>query len=220
MQASTNTSTLSSGECPALQSRGIGFINNPESTLPLSLRCYQWLYKNRVIEGLNPAPQETHCLHQPSELVTQLVRWFLDPLEPAYRMIGWNAMKGSALALESIHHHEHRDPEAGPMIREMVTTGGGAPLGAAEVRAAVTAAAEVARLNQNISTAQTDSRGASGYANPETESGFATEVCDISNTYTNICSVCFNVDVTTGPTQLEEANLTYMSKVQAIQNLH
>ena len=31
--------------------------------------------------------------------------------------------------------------------------------------------------------------------------------------------MCFNVDVTTGPTQLEEADLTYMSKVQAIQNL-
>ena len=74
-------------------------------------------------------------------------------------------------------------------------------------------------MNESISTADIDSRDASGSANPDTESAFTTEVCDKSNTYTNICSVCFNVDVTTGPTQLEEASLTYMSKVQAIQNL-
>ena len=85
------------------------------------------------------------------------------------------------------------------------------------MRAAVTAAAEVARLNHSISTIGTDSGDTSRPVNPDTESVLMTEVCDIPNTCTNICSVCCNVDVTTGPTHLEEANLMYM---QSIQNLH
>ena len=76
------------------------------------------------------------------------------------------------------------------------------------------------QLNQNTSNAQTDSGDDRGSANPDTEFAITAEVCDTSNTYTNLCSVCFNFDVTTGPIQLEEGNLTYMSKVQAIQNLH
>ena len=88
------------------------------------------------------------------------------------------------------------------------------------MRAAVTAAAEIARSNQNTSDAHNDSGDASGSAHPKNESAFTTEVCDTSKTYTNICSVCFNADVTTGLTQLEEANLTYMSKMQTIPNLN
>ena len=94
------------------------------------------------------------------------------------------------------------------------------PTRAAEVRAAVTAEAGVARLNQSISTTETDSGDAIGSVNPDSEYVFTTEVCDTLNMYTNICNVCFNVDITTGPTKLEEADLTYMSMVQAIQNLH
>ena len=52
------------------------------------------------------------------------------------------------------------------------------------------------------------------------EVAFTAEVSDIHNTYTNICDVYDNVDITTGPTQLEEANMIYMTKAQAIQNLH
>ena len=95
----------------------------------------------------------------------------------------------------------------------------GAHSGTAEIRAAA-AAVEETRANQSISTIETDSGDTNGPANPNTESAFTTEVCGTSNAYTNKCSVCFNVDVTTGPTQLEEANLTYMSMIQAIQNLH
>ena len=87
------------------------------------------------------------------------------------------------------------------------------------MRSAVTAAAEVAIANQSISTIEKDSGDSNGTANPDTESAFATEVCDTSNLYTNICSVCCNDYDIAGPTQLEEANLTYISKVQAIQNL-
>ena len=45
---------------------------------------------------------------------------------------------------------------------------------------------------------------------------FHTEVCDTQNTRTHIYDEFFNVDAITGPTQLEEANLTYMTKAQAI----
>ena len=91
-------------------------------------------------------------------------------------------MKGSGLTLESIHHHKQRDPEAEPAAGAIETTGGGRDTLAAEMRAAVMAAAVVARLNQNISDAQTDSRVVGGSANPDTESAFTTEVWDISNT--------------------------------------
>ena len=37
---------------------------------------------------------------------------------------------------------------------------------------------------------------------------------------TNVCSVCFNVDVFEGSSQIEEAHAAYISKVQAIENLH
>ena len=88
------------------------------------------------------------------------------------------------------------------------------------MRAAVTAAAEVTRANQTIATSQPGAGNNNGAGKPDTDSAFVSELYDKSNTYINICGVCFNVDVTTGPTQLEEANLTFMSKVQAIQNLH
>ena len=52
------------------------------------------------------------------------------------------------------------------------------------------------------------------------ESASTVEVVNTHNTYTNIYDVCFNVEVVTGPTQLEEANMAYMTKTQAIQNLH
>ena len=52
------------------------------------------------------------------------------------------------------------------------------------------------------------------------DSAFNTEVRDTQNTHTRICDVSLNVDVTTGPTQFEEANLTHMTKAQAIQNMH
>ena len=52
------------------------------------------------------------------------------------------------------------------------------------------------------------------------DSAFNTEVCDTQNTSTHICDVCFNFDVITDPTQIEEASMTYMTKAQAIQNLH
>ena len=45
-------------------------------------------------------------------------------------------------------------------------------------------------------------------------------MCDTQNTNTHTYAIRFNVDIATGPTQLEEANLTYMTKSQAIQNLH
>ena len=88
------------------------------------------------------------------------------------------------------------------------------------MRAAVTAVAKVERFNQAIAASEPDSGETNGTANLDTESAFTTEVCDTSNIHTNMGSVCCNIDVTTGPTQLEEANLTYISKVQAIQNLH
>ena len=87
------------------------------------------------------------------------------------------------------------------------------------MRAAVTAAAEMIRLNQNLSMSKPPP-GTPADLPIRILSLFTTEVGDTSNTYINICCVCFNVDVTTGTTQLEEANLNYLSKVQAIQNLH
>ena len=45
-------------------------------------------------------------------------------------------------------------------------------------------------------------------------------MCDTQSTFTNICDVCLNVEVIIGPNQLEEANITYLIKMQAIQNLH
>ena len=39
---------------------------------------------------------------------------------------------------------------------------------------------------------------------------------DILNAYTSVCNVCFNVDVVTGSSQLEEVNMTYMPKLHAI----
>ena len=88
------------------------------------------------------------------------------------------------------------------------------------MREAVAAAAEMARANQSTANSGTSSGNTNESASPGTESVFTTEACYTSRTYTNIYSVCFNVDVTTGPNQLEEANLTFMSKLQAIQNSH
>ena len=45
-------------------------------------------------------------------------------------------------------------------------------------------------------------------ANPDTEPAFITEKCDTPETYI-LC-----------PSQLEETNMIYMPKVQAIKNLH
>ena len=56
--------------------------------------------------------------------------------------------------------------------------------------------------------------------NTDYDSAFRTEDCYSQNFRTNICDVCFNVDVITGPTQLEEANITYVTKTQAVKNLH
>ena len=42
----------------------------------------------------------------------------------------------------------------------------------------------------------------------------------IHRTLVKIYVACFNVDVTTAPTRLEVASLTFTSKVQAIHNLH
>ena len=100
-------------------------------------------------------------------------------------------------------------------------TGSGPGVGSSndEVMAAIAATAEVARFNQTTATSGKYSEDTNnGSANPDTESKFTTEVCYSSNIYTNICSVCFKVDVTTCPPLLEEANLTYMLKVQVSQN--
>ena len=56
--------------------------------------------------------------------------------------------------------------------------------------------------------------------NMDYDSAFNTEMCDSENTYTNICDLCNNVKLTTGPTQLEESDMTLMKMAQAIQNLH
>ena len=77
-----------------------------------------------------------------------------------------------------------------------MTTTEGTPSGAAEVSAAVAAAVEMARVNQATATSEPGAKDTNGTGNPD---------IDTANTYTNKCSVCFNFDVTTGPTQLEEA---------------
>ena len=73
--------------------------------------------------------------------------------------------------------------------------------------AVVTAVAELAKANQDTATPEPGTRDTNVTGNPDTESAFITEVYDTSNTYKNICSVWYNVDVTSGPIQLEEANL-------------
>ena len=91
-----------------------------------------------------------------------------------------------------------------------------------EVRAAVTSAALAARDNQTAPQAtftteeEEDWGGPSVIENMDYDSAFNTKVCDTQNTHTHISVVCFNVDATTGPTQLEEVNLTYMTKTQDI----
>ena len=100
----------------------------------------------------------------------------------------------------------------------------GGPPTPPEIRTAVAAAASVARENQVVS--QVASTPAEDWGAPDVpddfdhESAFTAEVVNIQNTSTHLCDVCFNVDVITGPTQLQEANMTYMTKAQAIQNLH
>ena len=54
--------------------------------------------------------------------------------------------------------------------------------------------------------------------NMDYDSTFTTEVCDTRYTTTNIYDVCFNANITTNPSQPEEANLTYMKKAPAILN--
>ena len=99
------------------------------------------------------------------------------------------------------------------------------PPASPEVRATVAAAALVAWDNQTApqvtSTMEEVEWGApSVIQNMEYDSDFYTEVCDVQNTRTHICDVCFNDDVITGFAQLKEANFTYITKAQAIQNLH
>ena len=86
-----------------------------------------------------------------------------------------------------------------------MSTGGS--LGSAEVIAALTAAAEVARLNQSQSTIETNFGDASGSANPDTESEFTTEECNTPNTYTKKYMQCM-------------LQCRDQSKGQVIQNLH
>ena len=87
------------------------------------------------------------------------------------------------------------------------------------------AAAAAARDNQTAtqattSTEEEDFGTPTFIENMDYDSAFNTEVCDSQNTYTHICDVCNNVDITTGPSQLKDANITYTTKVKAIQNLH
>ena len=83
-----------------------------------------------------------------------------------------------------------------------------------EAGVAIAAAAPLARLNQATCTTEAGSGDTIGPANPDNESAFITEECDTPTTYTNICSLCCNVDVITGSTQPEEDNLAYMSKIR------
>ena len=89
-----------------------------------------------------------------------------------------------------------------------------------EITTAISAAAEVTRSNQVTATSETDPGDASGPAIPDMESAFATKACDTPTTHTTLISMCCNVDVIAGPTQEQETNMTYMSKVQTIQDLH
>ena len=82
-----------------------------------------------------------------------------------------------------------------------------------EVREAVAA---VTRSNQASPTWEEDWTVPTLIEDMDCDSTFTTEVCDTQNINTNICDICCNFDDTAGTTQLEEANLTYMSKVQAI----
>ena len=83
------------------------------------------------------------------------------------------------------------------------------------------AAAAVARENQAVSqVASTPAEDSDVPDNFDHESVFTAEVIDTHNTYTKISDVCFNVDAMTGPSQLEEADMVYMTKAQAVQNLH
>ena len=92
------------------------------------------------------------------------------------------------------------------------------------VKGRVAAAAAVLGSNQITSQvaaiSEEDWGAPSVVDNSDHESAFTTEVYDTQNTRTHICDVCFNVDVSTGPSQLEEANLAYITKAQDIQNLH
>ena len=92
------------------------------------------------------------------------------------------------------------------------------------MRAVVAAAAAVARENQvvsQIALTPVEVWGAPDVPDDfDHESAFTVEVVNTHNTYTNICDVCFSVEVTTGPTQLREVNMAYKTKAQAIQNLH
>ena len=101
--------------------------------------------------------------------------------------------------------------------------GGGGVSTPPEIRAAVSAAAAVTRATQAASQVSSSIAEDWGVPSPpdetDHESAFTTVVLGTQNTYTNVCNVCNNVDITTGPTQLEEANMTYMRKAQAIQNL-
>ena len=86
----------------------------------------------------------------------------------------------------------------------------GGPPTPPDIRAAIAAAAAVTRetkaVSQVVSTPAED-WGATGVPDDfDHESAFTAEVVDTHNTYTKICHVCFNVDVISGPTQLEEAN--------------
>ena len=108
----------------------------------------------------------------------------------------------------------------GTVVGVPMRIGGGVPPVTTEVMTAVAAAAAVKRSSQGSPTTEDDWGDLSLPGNLDAESAFSIEVCDIPKTNTSICCVSCNVDVITGPTKLEDANLIYMSKAQAIQNLH